>query len=219
VIKLSQNRDFQFKLLTMLKPYWSKVVAFDIESHVINKQFLNDERVLSISLAFRESGKLLDKDGISIKTLTLREDNEESENKLLGELDNELAKIRPLGGIGFCSKTYDLPLLFLKNERRKLKLWKLFDFVAGDVIQVDLYQFFKFSTTRKLKEVLLAKEFSSLPFKNRKYLVENGNLDKGEIIYQLWKEEPEKLREYIEADVYDTLILAEKLLSDYLQKH
>ena len=50
--------ELPLELLEMMKPYWDKVVSIDLETHVLNEQFLVNERILSISFARRVAGRI-----------------------------------------------------------------------------------------------------------------------------------------------------------------
>ncbi len=129
--------ELQFKLLQFLKPYWNRVVTFDLETYVEKDEFLSDERILSISFARRLSGDFLESEGIELRTMVLEKDDEESEMKLLKEFNDELGKVKPLGAIGFCSKFYDLPLLMQKRNKYyknyNFSIWKVVDFMEASL--------------------------------------------------------------------------------------
>jgi len=49
--------ELQIELLKLLRNNWGRVIALDMETHVLDpSHFLKDERILSISLARRVSG-------------------------------------------------------------------------------------------------------------------------------------------------------------------
>jgi len=208
--------DLQLELLKMMKPFWDKVISLDLETHVINNQFLSNERILSISFARRICGSLLDKEGIEVKTIILEEDDDESEEYLLVNLNDEIEKIKPLCVTGYGIRYYDIPLLQLKRRKYNLKIWNIVDLIESTV-HIDLYQLFKYNKYRKLADVLKSSEYANLPFRKTKNLVTDDRNTKAEEVYQLWKEDKQKLKDYNEGDVHDTLLLAEKLLADYLR--
>jgi DNA polymerase elongation subunit (family B) len=133
--------ELQIKLMKLLKPHWSRVISFDIETRIEDpSRFLKNERILSISLARRVSGKLMDEDGIKITTLFLDSDNDECEVGLLKSLDNTLGMIRPLCVIGYGIRQYDIPLLCIKKQHYSLLLWKLID-MCESAVHIDLYSY------------------------------------------------------------------------------
>jgi len=209
--------ELQLELLKMMKPYWDKVISLDLETHVINNQFLSNERILSISFARRMSGAFLDKEGIEVKTILLEDDDDESEEYLLIKLNDEIEKIEPLCVTGYGVRYYDIPLLQLKKRKYNLKIWKVVDLLEATV-QIDLYQFFKYKKFKKLADVLKSSEYAHLPFRKTKSLITDNRSEKSEVIYQLWKEDKQRLQDYNEGDVHDTLLLAEKLLIDNEKK-
>ena len=50
--------ELQISQLNFLRRYWDRVVAFDLETHRVNKDFLTNERILAIGLARRVNGTL-----------------------------------------------------------------------------------------------------------------------------------------------------------------
>lgn len=209
--------ELQLKLLQFLEPYWDRVIAFDFETHVEKDEFLSNERILSISIARRISNKFMESEGIELKTMILKNDDDESEMELLKEFNDELGKIKPIGVIGYCSKFYDLPLLMLKRSnyyrKHKLSIWKVVDFLEAS-LHLDLYQFFKFKEKKRFHDVLTYTEFSELPFMKTKNIVSSSRDKKGKDIIRLWKEDKENLKKYNEGDVHDTLLLAEFILTN-----
>lgn len=203
--------EFQLRLMRMLKPFWSRVISLDIETHVLNEQFLTNERILSISFARRISGNLMDAKGIEVKTIFLNGENDESEKRLLEIFNNELGKIKPLGVLGYGLRQYDIPLLIIKKQHYGLLLWKLID-MTESVVHIDLYHLLKYKRYRKLDEAIDSPEFMGLPLKRTKHIVPKDRKEKGREIYRLWMEDRDKFGMYCEGDVYDVLLIAEKLM-------
>ena len=209
--------EFQLRLMLMLKPFWSRVISLDMETHVSNEQFLTNERILSISFARRISGNLMDTKGIEVKTIFLNGENDESEKRLLEFFNNELGKIKPLGVLGYGLRQYDIPLLIIKKQHYALLLWKLID-MTESAAHIDLYHLLKYQRYRKLDEAIDSPEFMGLPLKRTKHLVPKGGKEKGKEIYRLWMEDKDKLRLYCEGDVHDVLLIAEKLMVEATNK-
>lgn len=57
-------------------------------------------------------------------------------------------------------------------------------------------------------------EFSHLPLKKTSELVPKDRKKKGTEIYRLWKEDREKLKKYTQNEVYNMLLLSEKIVSE-----
>jgi DNA polymerase elongation subunit (family B) len=208
--------ELQIKVLKLLSSNWSRVISFDVETHVLDpSRFLKNERILSISFARRASGKFMDEHGIEITTLFLDSDDDDSEVKLLQNLDNKLSMIRPLCVIGYGLRQYDIPLLCVKKQHYNLLLWKLID-MCESAAHIDLYHILKYKRYKKLDDALASPEFSHLPLKKTKGLVTMDREEKGKEIYRLWEEDREKLRKYAEGEVHDMLLITEKMLSEEL---
>ena len=61
--------EMQIKLLQWMRPHWSRVISFDMETHVPRPiQFLTNDRILSISFCRRVSGRLTHATGVEMKT-------------------------------------------------------------------------------------------------------------------------------------------------------
>jgi len=189
--------QFQFKILRLLRPVWNRVVSFDLETNVKNLKFLTDERILAISLARRKNGNLMESKGVEIKTLFLKEDTNESEIELLRELGSELDRIKPLCVLGY--------------GIRWSEFWKIVDFIES-AVHIDLYHILKYKRYRKFEEALNSSEFAGLPLKKTKSIVTENRKGKALEIYNLWKRNKENLKNYIEGDVHDALLIAEKLV-------
>ncbi|MEM2619437.1 MAG: hypothetical protein QW356_08205 [Candidatus Hadarchaeales archaeon] len=203
--------ELQIKLLKLLQDNWSRVISLDVETHVPDpNHFLKGERILSISLARRVSGNFME-EGIKPKTFFLDRDEDDSEKKLLENLNRELSVIKPLGVIGYGLRQYDIPLLIMKKQQYKILLWKLVD-MTESAVHIDLYHILKYRGCKKLDDVLSSPEFSSLPLRRTHGLLSLGREEKGRRIYQLWRENREKLKEYSEGEVHDVLLIAEKLM-------
>jgi DNA polymerase elongation subunit (family B) len=207
---------FNLEILRLLSKYWKKrVIALDIETH-ITKDFLEDEFILGISCAVRNSGKITSSSGIDTITFSLEEESEEAESKLMYEVNSWLNVSKPLGVIGYQSRAYDIPLLIRKNQkyqrRREKPLWALID-TLQEAAHVDLY--FLLRTLYKVKnmrEVLEVPEFRKLPLRKEKDLVSKDWVQKGEDILNLWQNQPALFKRYIEGDAINPLLIAEHLI-------
>lgn len=208
--------ELQVKVLKLFGSNWSRVITFDVETHVLDpSSFLKNERILSMSFSRRVEGKLMGEHGIETKTLFLDVDDDESEMKLIKNLDNELSIIKPLCVIGYGLRQYDIPLLCVKKQHYKLLLWKLID-MCESAVHIDLYHILKYKRYKKLDDALASSEFSHLPLKKSKGLVTRDREKKGKEIYRLWKEDRERLKKYAEGEVHDMLLISEKIVSEGL---
>jgi len=203
--------ELQIKLLKLLQSDWNRVISFDMETHVLDPtQFLKNERILSISFARRVSDRFTEGKGIEIKNLFLEKEDDESEKKLLKQLDDELSIIKPLGVIGYGLRQYDIPLLIIKKQHYNLLLWKLID-MTESAIHIDLYHLLKYKRYKKLDQVISSSEFDHLPLKRTKNIVPSDRSEKGKEIYRLWKEKRDDLKKYAEGDAHDLLLIAENI--------
>jgi len=204
----------QIELLKLLRDNWDRVISLDMETHISEpSHFLKDERILSISLARRISGDFMKENGIEIKTLFLRKEDDDSEKELLKSLDVVLSAIKPLGVIGYGLRNYDIPLLAMKKQHHNLLLWKLID-MTESAIHIDLYHLLKYKRYKKLNQALSSTEFANLPLKRVGDIIPADRTEKGKEIFRLWKENKEDLKKYAEGEVHDILLIAEKLLSE-----
>ena len=206
--------EMQIKILKSMGPYWSRVISFDLETHVPDpSKFLTNERLLSISFSRRVSGTMMQATGIETKILFLEKEDDESEVNLLRQLDYELSLIRPLCVLGYGLRQYDIPLLCIKKQHYRLLLWKIID-LCESAVHIDLYHILKYKRYKKFEDVLSSHEFSNLPLKRIKALVPKDREKKGKTIYRLWRDDREKLRRYAEGDVHDILLISEKLAEE-----
>jgi len=220
-VDLMLYEELQVELLKLLqrRGAWDRVVAFDIETSTRDRRFFSGERVLSVTLARRSSGKLKNDEGIELKTLFLEEETDEAEIKLLKCLNEALEEIKPLCLIGYGIRQYDIPLLVIKKQQygeRYKQLygqlpWKLIDALES-ALHIDLYHILKYKGYKKFDQVFSSEEFRHLPLRRTKKGLPSDKVEKGERIYRLWKENKEKLKEYTEGEVHDILLIAEELV-------
>jgi len=217
--------EWNLNILRLLKNEWNdgKVIALDLETSAMDpNNFLTDELILAVSFAWRASGEPMEEKGISVKTKILDNESEESEKELLIELNEELKKFTvvgyPLAVVGYNIRQYDIPLLVFKKEKYQ-KRYNLSLREIGKIVDVtelaaiiDLYHILKYMRYKNLEEALSAQEFKHLQLGRTRHLVPTNREEKGKEIYRLWKENKETLKEYLEGEVHDFLLIAEYLV-------
>lgn len=209
--------DLQIILLKFMKSYWKRVIAFDMETHVPDQRYLTGERILAISFARRIGGKFLGSNGIEIKTLFIEENTDDAEVDLLLRFGKELGRIKPICVLGYGIRQYDIPLLAIKKQyygeymKNRKEFWRIVDFVES-ALHIDLYHILKYKGYRKFDHVINSEEFASLPLKRTKNIVTGERAEKAIKIYELWEKNRDQLKEYVEGDVHDSLLIAEKIL-------
>ena len=205
------------KLLNFFKSNWNRVISLDLETRVIEGQFLKNERILAISYARRINGKFMETKGIETNTLILQNDSIESELELFQKFNIELKQIRPLCVVGYGLRYYDIPLLHMKRRHYNIPMWNIVDLIES-TFQVDLYHILKYKRYKKLADVISSDEFSDLPLKRTKDIVSKSGMKKGEDIYRLWKDSKNGLINYVEGDTHDPLLIIEKLMLEFNEK-
>lgn len=184
-----------------------RVLCIDLETKVLDGEFLTNERILAISLAYVRGDK------IDSKVLVLTEDDDESELELLHQIDKFLLEARPLVLIGFNLTGYDIPLLNMKLRKyREHKLWGISDAIGRCYI-LDMKHPIRFELGKltgsprfvSLRDVVNHKRFASLPLMRSKNVLTSNN--KGEEIFELWKKNGDVFRNYAEGDARDVLLI------------
>lgn len=198
---------------------WDRVIAIDLETDCRNKDFLSNERILAIGVAYFKEDKK-----INFQIFRLEEDSDESEVRLLQEFDEFLRLKHPLVVTGFHLRQYDVPLLALKKSyysKKKIVFWKIgnlidntFHFELSSYIQ----DYMKNRCDEKfqrwsLERLVNHKCFETLPLLRSKSVIEN-DVNKGEEIYNLWKNRNPIFEEYLKGDVHDPLILMHEIFKE-----
>ena len=138
---------------------------------------------------------------------------------LLLRFGREIGRIEPLCVLGYGIRQYDIPLLAIKKQRygdrmkERKEFWKLVDLVES-ALHIDLYHILKYKRYKRFEEVIRSEEFSHLPLKKTKSLITGKRDEKALRIYEFWKEDRDKLKEYVEGDAYNSLLIAEKILME-----
>ncbi|GEM_PF-1667145 len=194
----------------------ARVCALDLETLVADSGgFLKGERIISISMA-------LDDGPITTSFFSARDDSAAEEMRILREFDLRLAEIAPDIIIGYNHTGYDIPLIKSKlrelSYSDRLRNVEYFFGVSWTVdmkyvIAEDLYDFEGNYRIRKLDDVLRHERYGHLNLMRAKELVTSGDIDKGSMIKQLWKEEPEIFERYSIGDSYDLIVIFSHIFS------
>lgn len=203
-----------------------RVVSLDMETAPFkDTDFLTNERILTIGVARRVSGNFGEGEGVEVRSFLLQGDSDLEEYRLLEELDRTLSReiwSEPLGVVGYGIRDYDMPLLSIKMKRydpkveevrRRLpsikKLWHIINMLER-AIHLDLMNRFRFALgTGEFEQLVEHPKFLKLPLKRIKHPIPPEGRTKGELMYTLWKEKPEKLQLLVEAHAYDILLITE----------
>lgn len=190
-----------------------RIVSLDIETKVLEGNFLSDETILGVSVSRRLGN------GIETKVFVLENETAETEAQLLIKLNEYLDAVRPLLVVGFNHRTYDNILLATKKRKNNLDpCWSLMDYLERayliDVKHAARFAIAEYDGTRprilSLEKVLNHSLFSDLPLRNEKGMLDS-NKDKGPQIYEMWKNNQENFKRYAEGDSHDTLLIFEKI--------
>jgi len=228
--------DFQTKIVEILKEAkaWNQVVSVDLETKILDqKDFLTNERILAVGVSWRTPN------GVECRTIVLDEDSDEAEFRLLENVGRIFMEVRPLVMVGYNICGYDFPLLNIKMKKYDdwlrqntpvdsstgkqiypKEYWALKDALTRSYV-LDIMHVSRFRIARhdnappkylKLKDVLEHEIFSHLALKKKKHLAEgDAQQNKGEKVFSLWQNKDPALVEYLEADVHDTLLIAEEI--------
>jgi len=194
-----------------------RILSLDLETKVLSPEnFLTGESLLAVSLAYQDGGK------IHTRVLMAERDDAESERKMLSELDSFLRDLRPLVIVGYNNTGYDLPLLTLKVRRSPVPFWAVKDMLSRS-FPLDMMHVVKFEiasydrsvpTVMSLEKVLRHPRFANLPLSNGKELINVEGVDKGQVIYDLWKNQRGIFEKYSESDAKDVLTIFNHLFID-----
>lgn len=193
----------------------SRVIAIDLETKVMTKdQFLTNERILGISIAWKLG------ENVRTEVLVLNEENDDSEWKLLGELDQLLLQLRPLVVVGYYLTHYDMPLLSIKMRKTSRPYWGIEDTMSRAFV-LDLKDPVRFEVATfdgcapkalSLDVVVKHPRFARIPLMRARGLcVGTAGAGKGAIIYDLWRKKREEFVQYSCGDAHDTLLIFEEL--------
>lgn len=204
----------------------NRVVSIDFETKVLNvdTDLLTGEILLGVGVSRRLDGK------IDTRTFVLEEETNDSEFGMLKNLGNYFREVEPVALIGYGISSYDYPLIMIKlkrmeqffkerNSKPPPEYWSLRNaFVQSYVL--DSMNFTKLEIAKhegkdwipnvSLDKVIVHPRFNHLPFKRTKDLIIN-KMEKGKIIYDMWKNDKENFKRYLEGDVHDTLLITEDI--------
>lgn len=193
-----------------------RILSFDLETRVINGNFLNNETILGISVSRRTNR-------IENDVFVLEEESPQGEIRLLETFDDYLKKVRPLILVGFNHTGYDNVLLSTKMRNSPRILWGLKDSLSRchmiDVMHTARFVIAEWDKTSpkmlSLAKVIEHPKFSALGLMKNKSLID-GLADKGQKgqqIYEMWKNYSEKFTRYALGDSHDTLLIFEKIFN------
>ncbi len=192
-----------------------RICSLDLETRVLGRDlFLTGERILAASLAWREEGS------VRTRVCVLEQETEAAEWKLLDELDGLLLSLRPLVLVGYYITCYDVPLLSIKMRKTPKPFWGIQDTISRafvldlkDPVRFDLAEHDGCSPrARTFDSVILHPRFGQLPLIRAKGLAEGRDRqERGEAIYNLWKNDQEHFRLYSQGDSHDALLIFEEL--------
>lgn len=217
---IEKHEDLLLGILRFLKNnnLWHKVVAYDLETKILEGDtFLSNERILGISLAKRN------KRGDIIKeNIILSEDSCESEEDLLDNFCHLLYNWDPIVLIGYCSNSYDFPLITLKWSRYRAKKNQLFGIkkCVYQSLHLDLYDLTKYIIQhfdkkplrfRKLENIMTIYPFDDINYYGKKNIF---SLDehKGRAIFEAWKTKDRNFEEYLIGEANDLLLIVERIM-------
>ena len=195
-----------------------RVLAFDLETKILNKDdFLTNEIILGISVARRLSSNSIER-----KSFFLDKETSENEFKLLQQFSNLLKEWKPLLIVGYGVRYYDQPLLALKERKcrnHNVQVWGIKNVINGSIFielaNLSSYLLYKIynegRSYRKMIDVMNHKHFVDLPFIRTKEIYDTSFEDKGKGIYEDWKNKDEKFRDYLDAEAYNQLLIAERI--------
>lgn len=212
MITAHQQLDSELVRWAVRNGYGDRIIALDLETKVLDGHFLNNETILSASIA-RRIGDVV------AEVLVLKEDSPTAELELLRQLDEHLLKIRPMIVVGFNHRGYDNILLSAKKKHLgKVGYWGIKDMLEMAQM-IDIMHAARFAISEhdglspkilSLSKVLQHSMFAELPLKRTKSLI-SGDTDKGLQIYNLWKNDKQTFLRYAEGDVHDTYLIFEEL--------
>lgn len=217
-----RQEDYMKELVNMIeeKKLWYRMISLDLETDCRNKQFLSNERILAIGVAY------FNKDySITTRNFILEDDSEKSEISLLQEFDEYLKSKHPLVVTGYFLRQYDIPLLAIKKSyysKQRLAFWKIGNLIDNTFhlelsSQIQLHMQNKCNERFRiwsLDELIHHECFKELPLMRSKNLVKTNKENKGELIYNLWKEKDPTFQEYLKGDVHDPLMLVREIFKD-----
>lgn len=186
------------------------VLCIDLETIIRNRNdFLSGERIIAISASYIDSD-------LSTDLFISRGDDPDSELEILQKLDELIERIRPAIIIGYNQTGYDIPLLRMKMAKLPFQkqIWRAKYYLSTaytlDMMQVIsdfLGDYDGDYGYRKLSEVVTHEAFASLPLERKKDLVFRDDMNIGEVILELWKNNSQDFIDYCRGDTRDVLTL------------
>jgi len=200
----------------------ARIVSIDLETKVIDGNFLDGERILSVAL----SRRLYKNSDVETELFVLEEETNRGEKLLFSKLDKFMREVRPLITVGYNHRGYDLILLSQKLRKNgSFSLWGLTEMLSR-CYQLDVMHAVRFAIAKyegkfprifPLKDVINHPMFSSLPLMRTKSIVSDMG-DKGNQIYGLYRNNQKKFSMYATGDSHDTLLIFEEIFKRQIMR-
>ncbi|EQD68646.1 DNA polymerase elongation subunit, partial [mine drainage metagenome] len=185
----------------------NRVLSFDLETLVKDSSFLNQERIIAISVTTSD-GKT--------DVFTSEADSDEEEYAILKKFNDLIGNFKPEVITGFNHAAYDIPLIYTKLVKLSYsrQLWHLKFFLGTSFIAdmmyicaMDLFPDTGEYKIRGLRKVLEMPKYLLLPLERKKDLVIIDGKNIAEAIEMLWKSDRNKFIQYCEGDTKDVITL------------
>ncbi|MHB8361651.1 MAG: 3'-5' exonuclease [Thermoplasmataceae archaeon] len=190
----------------------NRVLSFDLETLVKDGSFLNQERIIAISVTTSD-GKT--------DVFTSDADSDEEEYTILKKFNDLIGNFKPEVITGFNHAAYDIPLIYTKLVKLSYsrQLWDLKFFLGTSFIvdmmyicAMDLFPDTGEYKIRGLRKILEMPKYSLLPLERKKDLVIIDGKNIAEAIELLWKSDRNKFTQYCEGDTKDVITLYDYII-------
>jgi hypothetical protein len=191
-----------------------KVCSVNIASHVPNRQYLANERILGIGFAsFNDQGT------IEVSSLKLKDDTDAAEAMLLEQFDAFLKNNPPYICTGFNWLAYDMPLLSIKRARLRnegRQLWNIAN-LCECTLGIDLQHSVRYVLVTKYNEgwnYRRIEEVLGHQFMSGMQLAPYIPLppDNPEAMYDLWKKGDTVLDDRLKSIVFNNTQIVKRLI-------
>ncbi|MCL4329344.1 MAG: hypothetical protein M1151_03375 [Candidatus Thermoplasmatota archaeon] len=188
----------------------ASIFSFDLETRLTKPgAFLSGERIIAVSCSYGLPE-------VKTELFVAEEETPEEEIRILEETDRLLRQIDPAVILGYNHTGYDIPLVQSKIKRLPYeKRLRNFEYYLGTawsldmmyVIADDLWKYDGDYYIRKLDDVVMHERYYSLPLMRKKSLARRQGMNKGDVIYDLWKNDRKSFEEYCKGDTSDLLLI------------